>query len=155
MQLVRSSETHIREIMTWFPDPHACAQWGGPEMRFPFTQDSFLEDIHWGKMPSYCAVSAEGGLLGFGQFYEKLGRCHLARLAVAPAFRGQGLGKAFISSLMNISKNQLGKNEFSLYVLEYNKPAIACYKSLGFRRAKIPEAVMELKDCIFMITAFD
>jgi len=155
MRLVRSSETHIREVMTWFPDRHACAQWGGPAMRFPFTEDSFLEDIHWGKMPSYCAVNAEGDLLGFGQFYEKLGRCHLARLAVAPAFRGQGLGKAFISSLMNISKNQLGKNEFSLYVLEQNKPAIACYQSLGFRRADIREAVIDLKDCVFMITAFD
>jgi len=155
MRLVRSSETHIREIMTWFPDRHACAQWGGPGTRFPFTEDSFLEDIHWGKLPSYCAVSAEGDLLGFGQFYEKLGRCHLARLAVAPAFRGLGLGKGFISSLMRISKNQLGKNEFSLYVMEQNKPAIACYQSLGFRRAEIPEAVIDLKDCIFMITAFD
>jgi hypothetical protein len=53
--------------MSWFPDQQACAQWGGPAMRFPFTEERFLEDIHWGKMPSYSAVSDEFGLLGFGQ----------------------------------------------------------------------------------------
>jgi ribosomal protein S18 acetylase RimI-like enzyme len=141
--------------MSWFPDQLTCAQWAGPAMRFPFTEERFLEDIHWGKMPSYSAVNAADDLLGFGQFYEKLGRCHLARLAIAPAFRGQGLGKAFISSLMNISRNQLGQSEFSLYVLESNKPAVACYQSLGFRRAEVSEAVIDLKDCIFMIAAFD
>ena len=93
MRLVSSSKAHVREIMTWFPDQHALAQWGGPDMRFPFTESSFFEDIHWGKLPSYCAVSDEFGLLGFGQFYEKLGRCHLARLAIAPELRGQGLEK--------------------------------------------------------------
>jgi ribosomal protein S18 acetylase RimI-like enzyme len=155
MRLVKSSGGHIREIMGWFPDRQSCTNWGGPAMRFPFTEESFLEDIHWGKLPSYCAVGPEDELLGFGQFYEKLGRCHLARLAIAPEFRGRGLGKDFISSLMNISSNELGYSEFSLYVLEFNNAAVACYQSLGFRRADIPEAVIDLKDCIFMITAFD
>ncbi len=155
MRLVSSSKAHIREIMTWFPDQHALAQWGGPEMRFPFTESSFFEDIHWGKLPSYCAVSDEFGLLGFGQFYEKLGRCHLARLAIAPELRGQGLGKIFISSLIKLSADHVGLNEFSLYVLEWNKPAVCCYQSLGFRQAKAPEVLTGLEDCIFMITAFD
>ena len=124
-------------------------------MRFPFTQDSFLEDIHWGRMSSYCAISDEFGLVGFGQFYEKLGRCHLARLAIAPELRGQGLGKTFISSLMKFSADLVELNEFSLYVLERNKPAVCCYQSLGFRQAKAPEVFKGMEDCIFMITAFD
>jgi ribosomal protein S18 acetylase RimI-like enzyme len=155
MRLVRSTKLHIREIMSWFPDQQTCAQWGGPAMRFPFTEERFLEDIHWGKMPSYSAVSDEYGLLGFGQFYEKLGRCHLARLAIAPQLRGQGLGKTFISSLMKISADLLGLNEFSLYVLEWNTSAVCCYQSLGFRQVKAPEVLEGLEDCIFMITAFD
>lgn len=155
MQLIRSSKPHIREIMSWFPDQLTCAQWGGPAMRFPFTEERFLEDIHWGKMPSYSAVNAADELLGFGQFYEKQGRCHLARLAIAPELRGQGLGRTFISSLMKISADLLGLNEFSLYVLEWNTSAVCCYQSLGFRQEKAPEVLEGLEDCIFMITAFD
>ena len=155
MYLVPSRKTHIPELMSWFPDQQACAQWGGPDMRFPFTEKSFLQDIHWKKMPTYSALTEEGHVLGFGQFYEKLGRCHLARLAVAPQFRGQGLGREFISSLMAISKEQLGKTECSLYVLEQNPQAVACYKSLGLSPVMAPEADIKLKDCIYMIAAFD
>lgn len=155
MSLVESSRAHIRELMGWFPDQESCRQWGGPEMRFPFSEKRFLEDIHWPKLPSYSAVGNDGRLLGFGQFYEKLGRCHLARLAVAPEVRGMGLGKKFVSSLMKISQDQLRKNEFSLYVLEQNTPALACYRSLGFKQVEEPEPAINLKDCIFMITAFD
>jgi ribosomal protein S18 acetylase RimI-like enzyme len=155
MNLLPSNKTHIPELMNWFPDQRACAQWGGPDLRFPFTEKSFLQDIHWEKMPSYSALTEEGHLLGFGQFYEKLGRCHLARLTIAPQFRGLGLGRKFISSLMAISKEALGKTECSLFVLEQNLPAVACYKSLGFSPVEAPEAATKLKDCIFMITAFD
>jgi len=151
MRLVPSNKAHIREIMTWFPSPETCVQWGGPDMRFPFAENTFLEDIHWKKMPSYSAVTSEGQLIGFGQFYEKQGRCHLARLAVSPSCRGQGLGKKFISMLMGIGEKQLKSSEFSLYVLEHNEPAVVCYKSLGFKPAAAPKPVIKLKDCIFMI----
>jgi len=151
MRVVPSRKVHIQEIMNWFPRQEACVQWGGPNMRYPFTENTFLEDIYWKKMPSYSAVTSEGHLLGFGQFYEKHGRCHLARLAVAPQYRGQGFGTEFISLLMNIGEKQSKSCGFSLYVLLHNKSAVTCYKSLGFRPAAAPETDIKLKDCIFMI----
>jgi ribosomal protein S18 acetylase RimI-like enzyme len=155
MQLQPSQKEHVLEIMSWFPKISDCRQWGGPEMRFPFREKSFLEDIHWKKISSYSAITQEGPLLGFGQFYEKRGRCHLARLAVSPKYRGLGLGKTFIRSLMHIGQKQLNTNKFSLYVLSNNTPAVACYQKLGFELAETPQEVINLKYCVYMIAAFD
>ena len=155
MHILPSSTEHALEIMNWFPEEDDCRQWGGPKMRFPFREKTFLEDIHWKKMPSYSAVTHEGSLLGFGQFYEKLGRCHLARLAVSPLYRGLGLGRTFIRALMQVGRKQLNTNRFSLYVLSNNAPAVACYQSVGFELAETPEEVMKMKHCVYMIAAFD
>ncbi|MFC1796792.1 GNAT family N-acetyltransferase [Pseudomonadota bacterium] len=155
MQLQPSRKEHALEIMNWFPEEDDCRQWGGPIMRFPFREKTFLEDIHWKKIPSYSAITHEGLLLGFGQFYEKLGRCHLARLAVSPQYRSLGLGRTFICSLMHVGQEQLDTNRFSLYVLSNNAPAVACYQSLGFELAETPEEAIKLKYCVYMIAAFD
>jgi ribosomal protein S18 acetylase RimI-like enzyme len=155
MQLQPSHKEHMLEIMSWFPEVSDLRRWGGPEMRFPFREKSFLEDIHWKKISSYSAITNQGQLLGFGQFYEKLGRCHLARLAVSPHYRGLGLGKTFVRSLMHVGQQQLNTNKFSLYVLSNNAPAVACYQSLGFELAKTPEEVTNMKYCVYMIAAFD
>ena len=137
MRLVPSNIAHIREIMTWFPSPETCVQWGGPDMRFPFAENTFLEDIHWKKMPSYSAVTSEGQLIGFGQFYEKQGRCHLARLAVSPSCRGQGLGKKFISMLMGIGKKQLKSSGFRFTCSSIMSPLWFVIKVLGSSRQQL------------------
>ena len=72
-----------REIMGWFPDKESVTRWGSPYTRYPLTDDTFFEDIYWDRIDSRVARTPDGRLLGFGQFYLKLGRCHLARLAVA------------------------------------------------------------------------
>lgn len=78
LYLVPSTVEHIRELMTWLADEPSVRIWGGPLFRFPFTEETFLEDVHWGKMATYALVDPEGVLIAFGQWYEKTGRVHLA-----------------------------------------------------------------------------
>jgi ribosomal protein S18 acetylase RimI-like enzyme len=155
MNIIPAHKRHALEIMGWFPDRNGCVQWGGPEMRFPLQEASFFEDIHWGRIHSCAALTGEGRVLGFGQYYEKFQRCHLARLAIAPGFRGQGIGGEFITSLMEIGGKHLATSEFSLYVLNHNRAAVACYKGLGFRPASYPEDDPKIESCLFMTAAFD
>lgn len=138
MNLTTTQPAELETLKIWFTDQSACYRWGGPRVRFPFTNKTFLEDIQWRRMPAYSLLSDAGELMGFGQYYEKSGRCHLARLAVSPSQRGLGIGQRFIAELMNIGMAEFETEECSLFVLDYNSSALQCYLSLGFRKSEYP-----------------
>jgi ribosomal protein S18 acetylase RimI-like enzyme len=151
MKLVPSEIAHLETLKTWFPDKESARIWGGPDIRYPFTRAAFLEDIRWQKMSAYSMLDEKSRLTGFGQYYEKSGRCHLARLIVAPAVRSQGIGYQFIRQLMNIGMSELETNECSLFVMISNKKAIRCYTSLNFVTATYPPGQPFFKDINFMV----
>lgn len=150
MKIETATIEHAREIMGWFPDTRSVTRWGSPYTRYPLREETFFEDIYWSKINSRVAIGDDGQLLGFGQFYLKLGRCHLARLVINPDYRGRGLGEEFVAALMEHGSEQLGAPEFSLYVMSENKPAYNCYRALGFELAKWPDRDPQLENCVFM-----
>jgi ribosomal protein S18 acetylase RimI-like enzyme len=146
-----AEQRDIDELMRWFPDREAVHEWGGPVFRFPFTRHSFAEDIHWGRMASFSLYEPAGPLAGFGQLYEREARIHLARLAVAPARRGQGVGLCLVERLMARGKSLYDLPEFSLFVFCDNTQALRCYEAAGFQIADYPEDA-PLPDFCFYLT---
>ncbi len=142
---------HALEIISWLPDKESVMLWGSPYMRYPLVEQGFLEDIYWGEISARIAVGEDGRLIAFGQYYPKLGRCHLARLIVNPELRGQGLGEEFVAALMENGSEEYATRQFSLYVMTANKPAYNCYRSLGFTLAEYPDGDAKLEDCVFMV----
>ena len=140
MRLIPIEDAHLAQMMTWFPDADATLVWGGAPFRYPFDARTFREDTHL-ELPSYALVGDDGALLGFGQYYRRLDRCHLARLAIAPDARGQGCGTALIRELAAIGRPTLGVAGDSLFVLEHNQAAYRLYRRLGFVDAAYPEAL--------------
>jgi len=138
MDIVATRPAHLETLKTWFPDQQSVRQWGGPLFRHPFTHATFLEDMRWGQVPAYSLLDDAGQLGGFGQCFEREGRCHLARLVIDPARRGMGVGRYFIGGLMQIGMSDLGADECSLFVMRSNHGAIRCYASLHFVRAPYP-----------------
>src|SRR3979490_1766777 len=124
--------------MTWFRTEHSCRVWGGPEFRFPFTPETFLADSKLTSLHSYALIREKAELCGFGQFYLRVGRCHLSRLAVAPAYRGRGLGTQLIEMLLREGKKTLGVTHSPILVLGTNPSAVALYERLGFTRSSYP-----------------
>jgi len=154
LRLLPADEQHVRLMMRWFPDRESCQLWGGQAFRFPFTLESFLADSRIAQVPSYALVEASE-LSGFGQYYLRGGRCHLARLAVAPACRGRGYGSWLIEQLMQRGRRELRVAECSLYVNTGNARAIALYERLGFRRAAHPEENAETPVSYYMVKSGD
>jgi len=139
--------------MTWFATEHSCRVWGGPEFRFPFTAETFLADSALARLPSYALIRESAELCGFGQFYLRAGRCHLSRLAVAPAHRGRCLGTQLIERLLQEGKKKLGITQSSLFVHVTNTSAIALYERLGFMRCAYPDPGLEIPNCYYMISS--
>ena len=134
VSLGRATPAHVLEIMGWFPSAASCRIWGGPEFRFPFTAESFRADCHL-ELPSFALLDAAGTVCGFGQYYLRAGRCHLARLAIAPSLRGRGLGSRLIELLSEAGKAALGVEHCSLFVAIANTAAMTLYRRLGFAHA--------------------
>jgi ribosomal protein S18 acetylase RimI-like enzyme len=140
-------------MMTWFATEHSCHVWGGPEFRFPFTAETFLADSKLTRLPSYALIRESAELCGFGQFYLRAERCHLSRLAIAPAHRGRGLGTQFIEMLLREGKKTLGVTRSSLFVHTSNTSAIALYERLGFTQSPYPEPGLEIPNAYYMISS--
>ncbi len=151
MNLCATTKQHIETMMGWVRDRESCSNWGGPKFRFPFTESSFIDDVCWERLPSYSLVGEDGSLVGFGQYYPREGRCHLARLIISPAYRNQGLGRLLVARLIETGCKDLGVTECSLFVLKHNKVACACYRSVGFKPAACLGEIPELEGCLYMV----
>ncbi len=146
-----ATETNLAHIMSWFPDADSLALWGGPAFRFPFTQKSFFADCCWPSMASYVLRNDQEQTLAFGQLYERLDRVHLARLAVGPDFRGQGIGKRLIAALCEEGAKKLNRDEFSLFVRKDNETAFRLYERLNFKCVEYPEDTPMREICHYMV----
>lgn len=151
LHIIRAQTGHLDSLKTWFPDRKKAYDWCGPGLRFPFTDETFLEDIHWERMTAYVMVDENKELIGFGQYYEKTGRCHLARLVISPHYRSRGFGYRFIYRLMEIGRKDLGVDECSLFVVRSNKRAVKCYRALNFEKTDYPPGHAHYNGIDFMV----
>lgn len=153
MKLVATSEPHLLQLMGWFPDARSCAVWAGPDFRYPFNEITFREDVRT-ELPSFSMVDDHRELLGFGQYYSRLGRCHLARLVVSPNHRGRSLGAVLIRELCQLGCSDLETDQCSLFVLADNAPALRLYSRVGFTQQPYP-GQMPLAECIYMAASLE
>jgi len=137
-------------VMSWFPDAKSVDRWSGPNFRYPFTGDTFREDCRVDVMESYVLRNSKGQLAAFGQSYDRDGRGHLARLAVNPTLRGQGVGTQLIRMIIAALADANDYDEYSLFVYRDNAPAYQCYLSLGFVVVDYPDDAPMPDKCFFL-----
>jgi ribosomal protein S18 acetylase RimI-like enzyme len=157
VNLIEPSQQMIQVMMTWIKDERQLSAWAGPTFRYPFTRESFTQDLRLGDLASYCllgsTIAAANGpdqLLAFGQFYQRLNKCHLARLLVAPKQRGKGLAKVIIKLLSESGRQRLELAGDSLFVLPENLAAVRTYTWIGFEVVDYPRQ-HPMDDHLYMI----
>ena len=81
---------------------------------------------------AYWAGEPAGFALYFRNFSTFLGKTgiYLEDLFVEPAYRGRGIGKALLIRLAEIARER-GYGRLEWAVLDWNRPAIDFYRSLG------------------------
>lgn len=150
MQLSKPKSKHLLEMMGWFANEQELLDWSGPSFRYPFDLSSFSEDLKLSTLHSFVFESNEAGCMAFGQFYRRLDKCHLGRLIINPACRGQGMISVLMEKLRIIGLKELNVTECSLFVLAHNKHAIKAYKKFGFLVSEYPGKI-PLDNCLYMI----
>lgn len=154
-RLVRATSQHILMIKNWFNSFEEIHTWGGPQMTYPMSEKTFVTLLTQPHLNSYVLVDDADKLLAFGQYYMRLDRWHLGRLAVNPKCRGQGLSKVLVTELLKTASKQQAAIEASLFVFTDNLAAYGCYQSLGFFETDYPGGVPgNMPNCIYMLKTF-
>jgi len=97
----------------------------------PWAEHAFLNELQ-NKFAVYFVAIHEDKLIGYAGMWLFSGEAHVTTIAVHPDFRGRGLGKMLMNTLIDYAKKQ-GADTMVLEVRPSNIPALNLYKGLGFR----------------------
>ncbi len=127
------------EMARWFVDLTDLAQWGGPDVRFPLTQDQmagWIAEIAR-ETPRLCftAVDADDTPMGHVQFLHDPPKkwARLGRFAVARHRRGEGFGRTLFDHAVRFAFTELAVDHLALAVVPENRIAHGMYERSGFR----------------------
>ena len=82
----------------------------------------------------FFVAESEGAVAGYGGMENIAGECYVENIAVFPAFRRQGIGRALTEALIQTAEKE-GCAFITLEVRPSNEAAVALYRNLGFQEA--------------------
>ena len=139
-RLIKADIQHMSAVMSWLASPDEMLLWGGPGLIWGLDEIGFAEQLKLDTVASRSLVDQSDKVIGFGQYYERVGRIHFGRIGIAKDERGKGLSNTLMSSLIDEATLD-DDRELSLFVMRDNSPAIKCYSKLGFVVAEYPETI--------------
>lgn len=132
-QIRPATPNDLVTVLSWVPTAEALRLWGGPLLSFPPSVSQTWRDIAATDGNSFTFVDENGRLMGFGQALQRDAQTiHLARIILAPETRGQGWGRHFLESLMQMAVTRHQATRFTLNVYRDNLAAQALYRRCGF-----------------------
>ena len=130
-------------LLNWVPDDKFLLQWAGPIFRYPLTKSQLSKHLAKtkGDKPSLVALKAIESESQTPIGYIELANIDyancsatLSRVLIGPVEkRNKGLGKEMVKAAVDIGFKALNLHRISLAVFDFNKSAINCYKSIGFK----------------------
>ncbi|MGB4406119.1 MAG: GNAT family protein [Sphaerochaeta sp.] len=139
IRLVPFTEQDFDELIGWSGDPPFLMQWAGPMFHHPLTTEQLVEynTIQTSDKLNYRVVLAatnQGiGHVSIGTIDRGNKSARVSKVIVGESeFRGKGVGKAIIRAVLAICFGELGLHRVTLGVFDFNAPALAAYKHVGF-----------------------
>lgn len=97
----------------------------------PWSREMFLEDFPRDFSDTLVAAGTEDEVLGYAVCWTLAGESHLLNIAVHPARRGRGIGRALLSECIRRAA-RAGASLLFLEVRAGNEAAQRLYRSMGF-----------------------
>lgn len=146
-QFRRFSDEHTATVLSWIQSEKARVLWSGNSFSEKLNQIRFNDHLKRKDLFAFQLLDSKGFIQAYGEIViQATDRASLCRILVHPKMRGKGLGKFFCKRLILEIKDWDVIREISLNTLTSNKPALACYKSLGFRSEAIKEKSRRIGD---------
>ncbi|MEW1901475.1 MULTISPECIES: N-acetyltransferase [unclassified Streptomyces] len=148
MDLLPFTAEHAATVAGWPATPEEVLLWCG-RREFPVAEGTVAGWQEDQEVHGYLLVEAgnEGGaeavtgaVLGYGEVWTDAeeDEAELARVVVAPAARGRGVGRVLVRALLERARDA-GFDDVFLRVHPDNAGALRCYEGAGFVRVA-PEA---------------
>lgn len=128
-------------LILWTPSAEALVQWAGPSFTFPLDMSQAAEYLAPASGPSAdrriyrAALSASGEVVGhvdLSNIDVDNRAATVCRVLVDPDRRGEGIGEQIMRQIIRVGFEELHLHRLDLRVFDFNAPAIACYKKVGF-----------------------
>ena len=110
----------------------------------PWSRDAFASEMR-NVAARYLVAEKAGKIIGYAGAWIILDESHITNIAVLKEERGQGIGRALTSGLMQYLSN-LGAAYATLEVRKSNEVAQNLYKSLGFIKLGVRKRYYEDND---------
>jgi len=140
LQVEKFRAKDIGTVCSWITSEAALVQWAGPSLSWPITQKQFREHLRAVKTKPATLYSfglyRGNELIGYCELAglnRKFQSAHLSRVITSPKHRNKGLARIMIERVLKLGFGELGLNRVALGVFDFNKPAIKCYKNMGFK----------------------
>jgi RimJ/RimL family protein N-acetyltransferase len=156
VKLRNFEEADIPRLIGGIPDARFLLQWAGHQYQYPLDRAQLLKSLERtrGGKPSHFMFTAcrrlEGTAVGHIELmnidYANESACLGRALICQAEDRGKGLGKAMVAEALNYGFNVLGLMEINAGVFDFNKPAIACYRKLGFTEYEFREHARQFEN---------
>lgn len=101
----------------------------------PWSMDSYLGELK-NSFANYLVVDCEGEVAGYGGIWVVFEEAHITNIAISPAMREQGLGKALLTALERIAWDKKALRVY-LEVRPSNRAALHLYISTGYTQAGV------------------
>jgi RimJ/RimL family protein N-acetyltransferase len=156
IELRRFEREDCERLISWISDARFLLQWAGPQYAWPLDLKQVCDNLDKtiGEKPAqymFKAIdSSRGEVVGHIELirvdYEKRA-AHIGRVLIGElSRRGNGAGKEMLSRLIEFAFGVLEFEELTLSVFDFNAPAIACYKSLGFEQYEFHDKALRFED---------
>jgi len=102
----------------------------------PWPRQAFYNELIHNRFARYSVIQVNGRVVGYCGLWLLLDEAHITNIAIHPDYRGQGLGEALLSYMMQRAK-EWGAGKMTLEVRVSNTIAQRLYKKLGFEPSGI------------------
>jgi RimJ/RimL family protein N-acetyltransferase len=140
LQVKKFKTKHIGRVCSWIKNEPDLVQWSGPIFSWPMTQKQFRQHLKAAKNETvtlYPFGLYRGSIfIGYCELFGynlKSQSANLSRVIISPRHRNKGYAQIMIKSVLKFGFVELGLNRIGLGVFDFNKPAIKCYKNVGFK----------------------
>jgi ribosomal-protein-alanine N-acetyltransferase len=106
----------------------------GASFTAPWNRNQFLQELDSPVSCCLTALAADGAVAGYLCLMFAADECTVMDIAVAPAMRGQGVGRLLMDRTLEECRHR-GSRHLHLEVRVSAAPAIALYRAVGFTEA--------------------